>query len=394
MRDAYDLVVIGGGIHGAGVAQAAAAQGYSVLVVEKNRLAGGTSSRSSKLIHGGLRYLEGGHFGLVRECLRERAILLRLAPDLVHLKPFYIPIYQSTRRRPWQVRTGLSIYALLGKLSRATRFEKVSRRKWDQLDGLQTEGLEAVYRYYDAQTNDARLTEAVMMSAMDLGAELALPAEFIRADLDEDGCTIEIALYDTTLSIRTKMLINAAGPWANRVLDRITPALPCREISLVQGTHLLLRGGLEQGFYYVESPRDGRAVFAMPWDEHTLVGTTETPYEGDPDQVAPFPEEEAYLLEVMEHYFPQFKEAEAGEVLDSFAGLRVLPREEGQAFKLSRETILKTDRIDHPRVLTIYGGKLTAYRATAESVMKRLIPTLPARRKVADTLALPLKSAA
>ena len=176
-----DVVVVGGGIHGVGVAQAAAAAGHSVLLLEKTSLAAGTSSRSSKLIHGGLRYLESGQFHLVRESLRERRILLAIAPELVQLRPFILPLYRETRRRPWQLRVGLSIYALLGGLGPETRFGAVPRSEWTQLDGLQTRGLRKVLRYFDAQTDDAALTRAVMRSAQTLGADVLAPAEFFAA---------------------------------------------------------------------------------------------------------------------------------------------------------------------------------------------------------------------
>src|ERR1700727_3174361 len=158
----YDVVIIGGGIHGAGVLQAAVAAGNSTLLIERQALPAGPSSRSSKLIHGGLRYLESGQFSLVRESLRERAVHLKIAPDLVELKPFFIPVYPDTRRRPWQLKVGLWVYALLGGFDASTRFGTVPRREWSSLDGLETDGLEAVIRYHDAQTDDASLTRAVV----------------------------------------------------------------------------------------------------------------------------------------------------------------------------------------------------------------------------------------
>jgi glycerol-3-phosphate dehydrogenase len=165
MTQSFDLVVIGAGIHGAGIAQAAAARGLSVLVLEQAGVASGTSSRSSKLIHGGLRYLESGQFSLVRECLQERALLLKLAAGLVELKPFYIPVYRDTARRPWLLYAGLSLYRMLGDGSAAMRFRRVPQHDWKSLDGLDTTGLEAVFQYYDAQTDDTALTNAVMRSA-------------------------------------------------------------------------------------------------------------------------------------------------------------------------------------------------------------------------------------
>ena len=212
MSRAYDLAIIGGGIHGAGVAQAAAALGYRVLVLEQNAIASGTSSRSSKLIHGGLRYLEQGSIGLVRECLHERALLLKLAPDLVRLKPFYIPVYPQTRRRPWQLRLGLSAYALLAWPRAGAKFRTLARREWDQLDGLRTDGLQAVFQYWDAQTDDAALTRAVLHSAQTLGATVKIPAEFISATLLPTSCSVRYTHENATHEITARVLVNAAGP--------------------------------------------------------------------------------------------------------------------------------------------------------------------------------------
>jgi len=386
VAEQYDIVIVGGGIHGVGVAQAAAAHGYSVLVLEQGDLAGGTSGRSSKLIHGGLRYLESGRLALVAESLRERALLLKLAPELVRMRSFFFPIFRTTRRRPWQVRAGLSVYALLGGLRAAARFQRVDRRDWKTLDGLNTSDLEVVFRYQDAQTDDAALTRAVMRSAETLGAQLAAPARFSAAILTDDGCEIEYACNGRAESCCARVLVNAAGPWASRVLDCITPAPVCRAVELVQGAHIHVRGRLDAGIYYLEAPQDGRAVFVMPWQDGTLVGTTETRFDGDPGDVRVLPEERDYLLTVLEQYFPGFP----SEVLDSFAGLRVLPVGVGPVFRRSRETFLDLDRAAGPRVLTIWGGKLTTFRSTAEKVIRRLGRSLPARIAVATTHTLEL----
>ena len=194
----YDVVIIGAGIHGAGVAQAAAAAGYSVLVLEQyDAVAQGSSSRSSKLIHGGLRYLESGQFHLVRECLRERSILLRNAPHLVELVPFHIPVYRETRRRPWKIVLGLGIYSLFSR----KRFHKISRDDWHQLDGLRCDRLDAVFSYYDAQTDDARLTRTVLASARDLGADLVTAAEFMLARLQGDGVEVTYMHAGETVTV-------------------------------------------------------------------------------------------------------------------------------------------------------------------------------------------------
>ncbi len=384
----YDVVVIGGGIHGVGVAQAAAAAGYSALLLEQKNLGSGTSSRSSKLIHGGLRYLESARLGLVRESLREREILLRIAPALVQRVPFYIPVYAASRRPPWMIRAGLSLYALLGGLTREARFESVPRARWQDLDGLAIHGLRAVFRYDDAQTDDARLTRAVMRSAQSLGAELRCPANFLSATRRMNGYEVHFLEDNSDRSCRTRTLVNAAGPWVNPVLDRITPRPPRLAVDLVQGAHILLEGATRQGVYYVEAPRDGRAVFVMPWQDQTLVGTTETHYGGDPRKVRALPEEIVYLQETLNHYFPHGR----GRMVDSFAGLRVLPQGQTAAFHRSRETILYPDDPNEVRLVTIYGGKLTGYRATAAKVVHLLQKTLPPAAPRADTAKLILPS--
>ncbi|MDE2089910.1 MAG: FAD-dependent oxidoreductase [Gammaproteobacteria bacterium] len=393
MSERYDLIIVGAGIHGAGVAQAAAARGYSVLVLERHGLAHGTSSRSSKLIHGGLRYLETAQLGLVYECLRERARLLRLAPALVRLRQFHFPVYRHTQRRPWQLRLGLSVYALLGGLTRANRFNTVPRRLWDTLDGLETRDLQAVFRYQDAQTDDAALTRAVMHSALALGAELRMPATFLGADLEAREVTVHYACAGETRSCSSRVLVNAAGPWVNAVLDKVRPAPSVLDIDLVQGAHILVPGTLTQGIYYLEAPRDRRAVFVMPWRGDTLVGTTETSYRGDPDAVHALEEEKAYLLETLGRYFPAYASQPGRSILTAYAGLRVLPAGGGTPFTRSRETVLHADYPARPRILSIYGGKLTAYRATAGKVMDRLAHSLPRRTPVADTRVLELKPA-
>lgn len=386
MSKDYDVVVIGAGIHGAGAAQAAAAAGYSVLVLEQQAVAYGTSSRSSKLIHGGLRYLESAQFLLVRESLRERTILLRIAPDLVRLVPFLIPVYGAAARAPWKIRAGLGIYTLLGGLKRANRFESVDRGEWGKLDGLTTNGLRAVFRYWDGQTDDAALTRAVLSSAQSLGAEFCCPAPFVAARREGEGYRVSFKRSGASADCVGRTVVNAAGPWANDVLTKVTPAPRPVKIDLVQGSHILVDGKLNAGVYYLESPRDHRAVFAMPSNDRTLIGTTERMYHGDPAAVQALPEEVQYLRETFRHYFPD----RAGDVRESFAGLRVLPPGGSSLFHRPRETVFACDDRSVPRLITLYGGKLTGYRATAIKVLAQLRPALPQRRPKADTAILKL----
>jgi len=388
----FDVAVIGAGIHGTGVAQAAAAAGHSVLLLEQTAVAAGSSSRSSKLIHGGLRYLETGQFGLVRESLRERGLMLRLAPGLVRVQRFYIPVYAHTRRRPWQLRLGLSLYALLASLRPESRFGTVPRSEWATLDGLDTAGLQAVFWYQDGQTDDRALTRAVQQSALQLGAQLRCPARFESARLEEDGVVLRYAQGETSIESHARVLVNAAGPWADRLARLITPAISVPALECVQGTHLVLPGTVERGIYYLESPHDGRAVFVIPWKGHVMVGTTETRYEGDPALVAPTPAETHYLLGVLKHYFPRWRAMAESDLIQSFAGLRVLPAGPDRAFSRSRETQLIPDRASKPRVLSIYGGKLTTWRAVSQRALGCIAASLPRRRAVARTDQLTLRA--
>ena len=241
MKDEYDVVVIGAGIHGAGCAQAAAAAGHGVLLLEQTAIAAGSSSRSSKLIHGGLRYLETGQLRLVRESLHERTILLRIAPDLVRLQRFHLPVYRSTRRQAWQLAFGLSLYALLAGFAPGAGFGRVPRREWQRLDGLETRGLRHVLCYHDAQTDDALLSRAVVRSAQELGAELALPARFTGARLAAGGVEVRYTTPAGERACHARVLVNAAGPWATDVARRIEPAIAVPAVERVQGAHLVAR---------------------------------------------------------------------------------------------------------------------------------------------------------
>lgn len=383
----YDIVVIGAGIQGAGVAQAAAAAGYSVLVVEQTAAAAGTSSKSSKLIHGGLRYLETAQFGLVRESLRERALLLRLAPELVKLRPLHIPVYENSTRSPLTIRAGLSLYAGLAGFDKNSLFRQLSRSQWDQLSGLKQQGLKAVFRYHEAQTDDAALTRAVLQSAIGLGAEIQMPARVVGAEHNRQGCTVAVKTAGGVESINCRVLVNCAGPWATQVLADITPAVKHPAVELVQGSHLLLPPLLSD-YFYLEAPADKRAVFALPWHGQLMVGTTEKIHQGLPDAAFCTAEERAYLLATLRFYFPALLIDD--QQVETFAGLRVLPGSEKAAFGRSRDVMFSVDDESHPRVLTVMGGKLTTYRATAEAALARVLPSLPTRERRADTRLLTL----
>lgn len=384
-----EIAVIGGGIQGAGVAQVAAAAGYQVMLFEKTAWAAGTSSRSSKLIHGGLRYLETGEINLVRQNLDERELLLRNAPELVKPIPFYIPLYQDSKRKPWQIHLGLMIYRLLARFSRTSEFHKLDPRAWRYLDDLKIQGLKAVFQYWDAQTDDRMLTRAVVKSAMDLGAKAFCPAELIKGVREADGYKLLLTVKGKPVYCRAKTVINAAGAWVNEVQTRLDSSLPQAPISLIRGAHIIVPGTLIKGIYYLQSPIDGRPMFATPWRDNIMVGTTEAEHHGDINDVQASAEEIAYLQQSFQHHFPEFDST----VLESFAGLRVLPASDEVANKRSRSTIFTLDSEESPHCLAIYGGKLTGYRHTGEEALAKLIPTLGEREAVTDTRSLRIKPA-
>ena len=378
----HDVIVVGGGIIGAGIVQACAARGWRVLGLESRAIAAGTSSRSSKLIHGGLRYLETAQFSLVRESLRERRILRRIAPDLVRLVPFHIPVYRTSRRGPWMIRAGLSLYAMLGGLHRENRYASIDPYEFSAIDGLETDGLRAVFRYFDGQTDDALLTRAVIESARTLEADVRVPAELLAAECHDGLHHVTFAEGEREESAAAPVLVLATGPWTNETRARVSPDLPPLPLELVQGTHIEIPGTVEAGIYYLEAVADRRPMFVMPWRDRTLVGTTEL-RRASAEECAPTEQEIEYLRTTVEAHFP----GRDTTVLDAWAGLRVLERAEGDANRRSREAVIDRVERDGAVLLTIAGGKLTGYRALAEGAVaefERFLPRVRVRGRTEE----------
>lgn len=364
----YDVIVIGAGIQGAGVAQAAALQGWSVLVIEQfDGPAQGTSSKSSKLIHGGLRYLETAQFSLVKECLQEKAILQKIAPKLVKPATFVVPVYKKNKRSPFWVGLGLWLYSLLG----GSAPRKIASVLWKNFPHLNTQNLRAMYSYEDAQTDDAALTRVVLAAAQEDDAEILYSTEVNAINKTGEGYKVNTNRGSFTCAT----VVNAAGPWVNTIAGRCTFGVPMIDVDLVQGAHIVLDTPAFEQCFYFESPDDSRAVFTLPWKGKTMVGTTETHFTGDPKTCAPTADEEAYLKRAFDFYFPALANV---KILESFAGLRVLPMAEGSATKRARDTrIVFDNNVDTMKgYYAIYGGKLTGYRATAEKVVQCMAPVL------------------
>ncbi len=376
-----EVAIIGGGIHGAGVAQAAAAAGYSTVIIEKNDWGAGTSSQSSKLLHGGLRYLETAQLPLVYQSLRERNLLLKNAPSLAKPLKFNIPIYQYTHRRPWQILAGLSLYSLLAGFSALSRFTTNKQAP----DILTSNDFNRLFSYWDAQTDDQLLTRAVIDSAQSLSAKTLCPATLLSAEQTDAGYRLTIETETGEQSLTCQCLINCAGPWVNAVLDKISPVPEQRAIDLIKGSHLLLDKQISDEAFYLESPVDQRAIFLLPWKGKSLLGTTEEAFSGDPDNVTISQYETDYLLETFQHYFPGID----ASVYATFAGIRVLPAGGSSAFNRPRDCVIHQTS-EQPRLISLYGGKLTTYRHTASKVMTRIKTLLGDRKSIADTAKLPL----
>ena len=384
--ETYDVVIAGGGINGVGVAQAATAAGYKTLLLEKNDHPGlETSSRSSKLIHGGLRYLESFELSLVRESLKERSLLLKLAPELVKLQTFNIPVYKNTSRSQLALHAGLSLSALLSGFKKESFYRRVKENRWSGLDQLSVKNLKAVFQYQDAQTDDHALTLAVMSSAINLGAEYLCNANVKSAEILPSSVRIDYLHAGQLKTVNSHVFINASGPWVYSMNQTITPVPKMQKPELIQGTHLVMNVAVQQA-YYLEAPQDHRAVFLLPWKGQSLLGTTEQLYQGDPAKIAPLKKENEYLLEVFKHYFPTLDHSIAGDM----AGCRVLTSDKKNPFKRSREIVLTVDNKQQPRVISMIGGKLTVYRKTAQKVIHLIRPSLPHKQAIADTAQLPL----
>jgi glycerol-3-phosphate dehydrogenase len=376
-----DLLVIGGGITGAGIARDAALRGLDVVLVEARDFGEGTSSRSSRLIHGGLRYLEQGRLGLVAEALRERAVLLRLAPHLVRPLPFVLPVFRGDRLSRWKVTLGLSLYDMLAGTGNVRRHQSLGKRGVLRLEPLLRErGLMGGALFHDAQCDDARLTLAVVRAAAMRGARVANHMRML--DLLRDGGRITGARLRDELTgeeedVGARLVVNATGPWSDTVRRLEDPAV--RPIlRATRGSHFMVpaaRVGNRNAILFT-SPVDGRVMFVLPWGEWSYVGTTDTDTDESPDQVRPEEADLVYLLRSANAIFPG-AHLTPDDVVATWAGLRPLlaARPGLPAWAVSREhRILRGPG----GMLTIAGGKLTTFRKMAAQVVDQAARALGA----------------
>lgn len=374
----YDVAIIGGGINGCGIARDAAGQGRTVFLCEQDDLASATSSSSTKLIHGGLRYLEHHEFRLVREALQEREVLWRMAPHIIRPLRFVLPHHEGLRPA-WLLRLGLFIYDHLGgrSLLPGTRTLRLRRDEVGQ-------PLKSTYRYgfeySDCWVEDARLVVLNAMDAAARGAVIRTRTRCVAASRDNGlwTVTVEDRWTGQRERIRARSLVNAAGPWVARFIAEAVHAQPPAKVRLVQGSHIVVRKLFDHERCYIFQNADGRIVFAIPFErDFTLIGTTDRDYTGDPGAPTATAEEIAYLCSAVSGYFNQ--RIEPAEVVWSYSGVRPLYDDgASDAQAVTRDYVLALDAPDGlAPLLNVFGGKITTYRRLAEAALAKLMPLLP-----------------
>ncbi len=371
----YDLVVIGGGINGVGIARDAAGRGLSVLLLERRDLAAATSSASSKLIHGGLRYLEQSEFRLVRESLKEREVLLAAAPHLVRPLRFVLPV-RAGMRPAWMLRTGLFLYDHIGERKRLPATRTLRRGRDRALDPLR-QPITRAFEYSDCTVDDSRLVVLNALDAHERGASVALGWRLTGARREAMRWHIEMESDSgSRASVHARSLVNAAGPWVEDVLA-VIGAPRRRALRLVKGSHIVVPRLYDGDHAYTLQGADGRVVFAIPYDcELTLVGTTDVPYDADPALVRTSAEETDYLCRVLGEYLRTA--VTPAQVVWDYSGVRPLYDDGGvSASTVTRDYVFDLDAPgDAAPVLSVFGGKLTTYRRLAEHALGELLPRL------------------
>ena len=370
----WDIIVIGGGATGAGVAVDAATRGFDVLLVEREDFGKGTSSRATKLIHGGVRYLEQGNVSLVIEALKERGLLLQNAPHLVHDLLLVVPTY-SWWESPFYG-MGLRLYDLLaGKYGFAKSRILSSQETLEKLPTIQQDGLKGGVGYHDGQFDDTRLLTHLIATAADHGATVLNYAAVVELPKNSDGFVTSVVVEDRESGERfrpsAKVVINATGIFTDEVRRLAEPNAEAM-ISPSQGVHLVFDGSFLRGGVALLVPhtRDGRVIFAIPWHEHTIIGTTDTPIDTPSYEPRPFEEEIAFIMETASRYLS--RPPKRDDILSIYVGIRPLVKAPGnhRPSSLSRD---HTIHIDDSNLLTITGGKWTTYRRMAEDCVNHAI---------------------
>jgi glycerol-3-phosphate dehydrogenase len=372
-----DLLVVGGGVNGAGIARDAAGRGLSVVLVEKDDLAEGTSSRSGKLVHGGLRYLEYYEFRLVREALIEREVLLAAAPHIIWPMRFVLP-HSPMDRPAWLIRLGLFLYDHLGGRRRLPGTRALDLRTAPEGAPLKTTFSKG-FEYSDCWVDDARLVVLNAIGAKEKGARVLTRTACVSARREGGVWIAELrAASGEKTVVRARALVNAAGPWVNDVAGRVTGLNAARSVRLVKGSHLIVPKFWEGRQAYLVQNNDKRVIFINPYEgDLALIGTTDIPWNGRPEDVAVDETETDYLIGVVNRYFKQ--QLTRGDVVHAFSGVRPLYDDNAEnPSAVTRDYVFELDAVDGAApVLSVFGGKITTFRKLAEHAMEKLAPFFP-----------------
>ncbi|MDO6566681.1 glycerol-3-phosphate dehydrogenase [Alteromonas sp. 1_MG-2023] len=385
-----DVLVVGGGVNGAGVALDAAGRGLSVVLCEKGDLAGATSSSSSKLIHGGLRYLEHYEFRLVKEALAEREVLLQKAPHIMWPLRFRLP-HQKHLRPAWMIRIGLFLYDSLAKRNMLPRSKKMSTSPTGPL----VNDISTCFEYSDGWVDDARLVVLNALAAQEKGATIHTRTECISAEKQDDLWKVTLKdIEGKTFTVLAKAVVNAAGPWAVSFLDRLADTKNPNAMRMVKGSHFIVPKLYDTDEAYILQNKDDRIVFVIPYeDDFSLVGTTDENYVGEPTKAAISEAETDYLVDVVNTYFKS--KITPDDIVHSYSGVRPLLEEaNASAQELTRDYKVElSGTASTPILLNIFGGKITTYRKLAEHAVDKLVTLFPKAGK-AWTKEVPLPGGA
>ncbi len=368
MSTHFDLCIIGGGIIGAGIAQAAAINGLSTIIVEKRGWGTGNSSKSSKIIDGDFEGIPRLRFANVRERLRERRIIRDIAPDLRKVDWFYLPIYKQNIQKSWQVALQLRIYDALAGSNKLASFQHLPEKQWRNLHGLNRHDLSAVYAFQEIHIDDTQLAQNVLRSAKQHGAMALCPVNFEGAQLSDDGYVVSVAKGSRNRDFDCRFLVNATGAWGDRVsrsIEGVKNPLPAR---LIKSTHIEFREHLSDNSFYVEGKKGSNRIAILPWRGGTLVGSADTMFSGNPERVTPSTEEVDYLVGITRHHFPHFQY----EPFDAWSGLRLSSIKQRAILPRRSKSLNDTDE----RYLCVRESQFASYRAIAERVVISVMRSL------------------
>lgn len=373
----HDLLVVGGGINGTGIARDAAGRGFSVLLCEQDDLAAHTSSASTKLIHGGLRYLEGFHFGLVRKALQEREVLLASAPHIMWPLRFVMP-HDAHLRPLWMIRAGLFLYDNLARRRRLAASAPLDLRRHPAGSALEPQYTKG-FIYSDGWTDDARLVVLNARDAVDQGATVLTRTRCVSIEPAGGLWKARLVSAAGETHVLARAVVNATGPWVSRFLREATTAQSEHDVRLVKGSHIVVPKLFAHRFAYIFQNTDRRIVFAIPYEgDFTLIGTTDVDYHGEPQDVQIDPAEVEYLCNTVNRYFT--RKLAPQDVVWSYSGIRpLLDDKSGDPSSVTRDYKLEMER-SHAPLLSVFGGKITTYRKLAETAVNQLSRALGSPR--------------